>query len=236
MFLTYSRFLIVFSVFAFHNEGDSAGGHLTAAVSLRLRTANDTKLAPIKLQLLLYPALQRLNLRTPSMQQNEHDHVLPLWLAPRYTLLSTLGDLSHLKVATANNHVSPATKKQLGATYLNVDNLPARFISKDYVPWNTDNGNGTVWREIKSVLMNPYFSPLLADDLTNLPKAYIFTGENDILRDDGFWYAKRLRDAGVDVTHRAHPIAFHGIFNMAMLVDEAKECVVELVEYIKENL
>ena len=170
------------------------------------------------------------------MQQNEHDHMLPLWLVPKYTLASALGDEAHVNVVRANNHLSPAMKKQLTRTYLNVDHLPDRFITKDYVPWNTDNGNEAVWKELEPILGNPCFCPLLADDLTKLPKTYIFTGENDISRDDGFWYAKRLRDAGVDVTHKAHPIAFHGIFSLAKIVDEAQECVVELVHYIKENI
>ena len=147
-----------------------------------------------------------------------------------------MGEDKYLKVVKANNHVSPTVKKQLSRTYLNVDRLPARFITKDYVPWNTDNGDETVWRDLKPVLMNPYFSPLLADDLTNLPKAYIFTGENDILRDDGYWYVTRLRDAGVDVTHMAHPTAFHSILNLLGFVDEAQECADGVVEYINNNL
>ena len=44
---------------------------------------------------------------------------------------------------------------------------------------------------------NPYASPLLASDLSNLPPAHIMSSEFDPLADDGKRYAKRLNDAGV---------------------------------------
>ena len=44
---------------------------------------------------------------------------------------------------------------------------------------------------------NPYVSPVMAKDLSNLPPAVIILAENDDLRQDGEKYAERLIAAGV---------------------------------------
>jgi acetyl esterase len=58
---------------------------------------------------------------------------------------------------------------------------------------------------------DPMISPLLAGDLSGLPEALFIQAECDALCDDGLIYAKRLRDAGVQVEcelYRGMPHAF----------------------------
>ncbi len=45
--------------------------------------------------------------------------------------------------------------------------------------------------------LNPYVSPVLAKDLSNLPPTLIILAENDIFRNDAQKYADRLRASGV---------------------------------------
>lgn len=57
---------------------------------------------------------------------------------------------------------------------------------------------------------DPLISPLLADDLSDLPPAHVMTAEFDVLRTEGELYAERLAAAGVPTTHRRYAGALHG--------------------------
>lgn len=68
-------------------------------------------------------------------------------------------------------------------------------------------------------------SPLRADidQLKGLPDAMILNGEADVLRDEGEAYARKLREAGVDVT----AVRFQGMihdFVMLNALDQTKAC------------
>lgn len=72
---------------------------------------------------------------------------------------------------------------------------------------------------------NIYSAPLLANDLSGLPPATILTAGFDTLRDEGFEYAKRLQDAGVETRLENYPAMNHGFVNLLGLVDRAHDSI-----------
>jgi acetyl esterase len=72
---------------------------------------------------------------------------------------------------------------------------------------------------------DPYLMPLATDDLSGLPPTLLLTAEFDPLRDEGIAYAKRLRDAGVDVEHVHAPDQMHGFLLLGRVVPKASSLV-----------
>lgn len=62
---------------------------------------------------------------------------------------------------------------------------------------------------------NPYFAPLLCDDLSNLPRALVITAQYDPLRDEGEAYAQKLQEAGGETELHRMAGALHGYFSLS---------------------
>jgi acetyl esterase/lipase len=65
--------------------------------------------------------------------------------------------------------------------------------------------------------LDPRVSPLLADDLSGLPPARIWTAGFDPLRDEGQAYARALQEAGVPVAHHCQDDQIHGYFGLGLV-------------------
>lgn len=74
----------------------------------------------------------------------------------------------------------------------------------------------------RSLAADPAASPLLAEDLSGLPPAWITGCAADKLRDDATRYASALRAAGVPVRSRILPGMFHAAFAFTRVLPAAK--------------
>lgn len=81
----------------------------------------------------------------------------------------------------------------------------------------------------------PYCSPLLAEDHSRLPPAWIMTAEFDRLRGDGVAYAAALRDAGVPAEHVRLEGHVHASFAFTRLVPSALEYEQQAIAALRES-
>ena len=83
-------------------------------------------------------------------------------------------------------------------------------------------------------------SPLRAttNDLAGLPKTLVITGEADVLRDEGEAYARKLREAGVDVTATRYEGIIHDFVMLDALrgTNAAGAAIAQAIEYIRRAL
>jgi len=205
---------------------------LAAVVALRLR---DVDFMPkVKLQVLVYPVTQGLDFQLPSYITNADGPLLTRSMMAYFILTYLEGNDDNIDILLDNGHVSPAVK-QIGLPFIDVSKLPTKYLV-GYKKPSVDTGSETVWNEMKDKLLNPYFSPLVADRLDNLPPAYVFTAEHDPLRDEGILYAERLRENGVSVTHRHSDIAIHGMMSRSKFLPEADHCFREMTDFIVKHV
>ncbi|MBK7529747.1 alpha/beta hydrolase [Piscinibacter sp.] len=100
------------------------------------------------------------------------------------------------------------------------------FLTRDTMRWFIDLYLGAAQSPVDAF-------PLLATDLRDLPPALVMTAECDPLRDEGRAYADRLRDAGVDCSHRCVSGMLHGFMAQTDLHPQARDAMGEACAWIR---
>lgn len=90
------------------------------------------------------------------------------------------------------------------------------FLTKEGMKWFWDQYT-TSDKERAEITASPLQAT--KEDLTSLPPALIITGEADVLRDEGENYARKLREAGVEVTQ----VRFQAIIHDFVMVNTMNE-------------
>ncbi|XP_054839781.1 arylacetamide deacetylase-like [Eublepharis macularius] len=218
-------------------SGDSAGGNLAAAVAQQLLHDPEVKVK-LKIQVLIYPALQTLDLNLPSYKENGHLSFLPKSLVVRFWSEYFTTDTS-LKIAMETNQHVPAESSDL-FKFVNWSNwLPERF-KRGHIYTTPSHGSSKVGQKYPGFL-DPRAAPLLVDDvkLRGLPLTYIVTCQYDVLRNDGIMYVSRLKKAGVPVIHEHAEDTVHGAMAFTespFILTAGQRIENNYIEWLNENL
>ncbi|XP_063105267.1 arylacetamide deacetylase [Cavia porcellus] len=214
-------------------SGDSAGGNLAAAVTQQQLYDPDVKIK-LKMQSLIYPALQAFDLDSPSYREYSHMPGLSKSLLIRLMSEYITSDRSLEKVMLSNQHV-PEEWSHL-FKFVNWSSLLPERFRKGHVYKNPTYGSSEFAQKYP-VFLDMRAVPLLADDskLRGLPLTYVLTCQYDVLRDDGIMYVTRLRNAGVQVTHNHVEDGFHGAFAL-LKFKIGYRLIDQYINWLKENL
>ena len=110
-----------------------------------------------------------------------------------------------------------------------------RFLTRNMMIWFWDN-----YTNSPADRSQIYASPLLAtnEQLQHLPPALVQTAENDVLRDEGEAYTRKLDEAGVSVTLTRYEGLIHdyGLLNPLAHVPAVKTTILQAAVVIRDAL
>lgn len=83
---------------------------------------------------------------------------------------------------------------------------------------------------------NPSVSPLIAKDLSKIPRTILIAAEFDVLLDEGIAYVTRLREAGIEAKHVVMPGLIHSYFSKMEFFEEDTKKTTELIaEFFQQH-
>lgn len=109
------------------------------------------------------------------------------------------------------------------------------FLTRNMMKWFWDN-----YTKDENARQEIFASPLRAslDQLKGLPPALVQTAECDVLRDEGEAYARKMDEAGVDVTITRYVGMIHdfGLLNPLSQIPEVKSHILQASQELKKYL
>ncbi|EGT36150.1 hypothetical protein CAEBREN_09824 [Caenorhabditis brenneri] len=219
--------------------GDSAGGNLATVIAQRRAARNASP--ELAGQVLIYPLLQMADMQTVSYRYfhsrlNGYALVDPESVAYYYMFYAgiDMDEKAYLVPSVISNghvakHLQPEVEKMM--SYKTVIEATRRYNNHSISErWEIEK-NYEAQDLMEPFLTNPDFSPLMREDLSNLPPTMVITCEFDILRDEGLIYAQRLEAAGVPTTAINYENGFHAMLNFHSELHEASKSVEDIEQW-----
>ena len=103
------------------------------------------------------------------------------------------------------------------------------FLTKHMMVWFMD---AYVDKKTENTNKNPQIYPHYYNNFPQLPKTFVLNAECDTLRDEGFLYAKKCEDFGVDISHYEYQGLIHGFLPHLGAYSEAYDACDLISEFI----
>jgi acetyl esterase len=123
----------------------------------------------------------------------------------------------------------PVTDHYTSGTASYQENADGYGLTRDTMKWFWDH-----YLTEPSEAAHPHASPLRAPDLSGLPRALVITAEYDPLRDEGEFYAEKLREAGVSTALSCYGGVNHGFMFWVGAVDKAGAATNEACKWLRD--
>lgn len=104
-------------------------------------------------------------------------------------------------------------------------------LTEDLIRWFVDQYLGD-----PSQQLNPNASPILIQDLQQMPDTFVITAGFDPLRDEGKAFADKLSAAGIRVAHHCYEGMIHGFMNMSGVLPQARAAVSQAAAALRNTL
>lgn len=214
-------------------------------MAVALKLSREENLPSLKFMSLDYPVLQFFDFKLPSYQQYEFGPgICTKGVLLSHVLLYAFGHLDYYDMFSENMHVTKETKDSRYGQYVSVKLLPECIqTDANYMPSlkNMDDNKlktTTSIEEITKTITDPLLAPLMAsdDDLRLLPPTYLFVAEFDVLRDDSFLLAARLKRVGVKVVMTHLVAEEHGFLNFISIDDTVMGEVENFTSFFNQTL
>lgn len=230
-------------------SGDSAGGQIAASVVQAL--CRDPTTPNPRAQVLMYPCLQFLDMKTPSYQKTRWLHGERAGILNHITMsiflsfyLTGREDDSFVTILHRNKHVPLELNDTHSRLMERLDHRkipddlrnPYFYSETEEKDYDSPLAQRAFWQNHQEILLDYRLCPIVGE-LVGLPLTYVITCGVDVLRDDGILYCKNLEEANVRVVHKHYEKAFHGEITFPRwVIPSAGEMRDDLFAFLKENI